>query len=146
MTDSLRWFRCYPEILRDPKVMTMDEVMRWRLIGLMALRADGQYPAPDGDVAFGLRISLEQAQETLALFRDRGFLLENGDFRNWEKRQYKSDSSTERVRKHRETFQKRSGNGLEQSRADQTSEQNINKEAQKRLREEARRIAGGQRF
>jgi len=64
------------------------------------------------EIAFALRITTEDLLETKKVFIKKGFIDEEFTILNWDKRQYISDNSTQRVRKHRqkqdETLQKRS--------------------------------------
>ena len=130
-----QWFRLYAEIVTDPKVQMMTEAMQRRLVMLMGMRCSNNLETlHETEIAFQLRISQEDLVETKALFIDKGFIDETWNLVNWEKRQYNSDTSTERVRAYREkqrklhetngTHVKRSSNGLEQNRTDTDTEQN----------------------
>ncbi|QDJ44990.1 hypothetical protein [Bordetella hinzii] len=127
------WFRMYGEFATDPKVQMLPEAMQRRLVMLMCLQCSNGIETfheteRESSIAFALRISEAEMAETKDLFLRKGFIREDWTLANWEKRQYASDSSTARVRRHREkskqasetheTFQKRSGNGLEQNRTD----------------------------
>lgn len=97
------WFRCYAEMVNDPKVQMLPEVMRWRWVAILCLRCDETLETlHDRHIAFRLRISESELAETKALFIDSGFIDEHWEIENWKRRQYVSDSSTERVRKFRE--------------------------------------------
>lgn len=126
------WFRFYNEFADDPKVQMMSEAMQRRLAMLFCIQSKSgieTFPETDREqlIAFTLRITIAELAETRALFLQKGFI--NPDFTlcNWKKRQYLSDSSTERVRKCREkkkqseTFPKRFSNG---TRADSEQIQN----------------------
>jgi len=52
----------------------------------------------DDALCFALRVSSEDLAETKALFLHKGFINDDWTLCNWSKRQYASDSSTERVR------------------------------------------------
>lgn len=105
----MRWFRLYTDILDDPKcnVSNMpDETFR-TFIMLMAyaseLEKDGKI-FPENDPAWRLRISqsdLEKHLSTLLLLEiielKKGII----SFKNWDKRQFASDNSTERVKRFR---------------------------------------------
>jgi hypothetical protein len=100
------WFRFYGEVINDPKVQKLTPTMfkHWVNVLCLASMHDGVIPLP-ADVAFAMRISegraAEMLDELLALnlmdADDEGTLRPH----NWSARQYKSDTSTERVRKHR---------------------------------------------
>jgi hypothetical protein len=54
------------------------------------------------EIAFKWRITMQDLAETKALFIENGFIDDTWNVLNWNKRQYVSDSSTERVRQYRE--------------------------------------------
>jgi hypothetical protein len=106
------WFRLYHEFDSDPKVQSMPEVMQRRLIMLFCSKCRGE-TLQEPDRAFHWRISESELAQTKAVFLAKGFIDEKWDLLNWNRRQFLSDSSTDRVRKHRqamkqdETLQKR---------------------------------------
>lgn len=78
------------------------------------------------DIAFALRISLPDLLQSKAVFIEKGFIDEHWTILNWDKRQYPSDSSTERTRRYRErmrTSQERHGDGLEENRIEEKREE-----------------------
>ena len=100
---SYPWFRLYSEILDDEKVQLMSFEEQRHLVMLFALRC--QRPTEKmtpKQIAFRLRVTetfLETLHET---FLKHGFIDSDWSICNWNKRQFVSDSSTERVRKYRE--------------------------------------------
>jgi len=137
----MEWFRLYAEFATDPKVQMMPEVMQRRLIMLLCLQCSNgietfRETERETAIAFALRISEADVAETKALFLLRGFINEDWTLANWDKRQYVSDSSTARVRKHREakrqaqeteeTLPKRSSNAPEQIQNRTDTEQKKN--------------------
>jgi len=56
----------------------------------------------DDEVAFLLRISPEEWLKTKRIFIEKGFIDEGNNVINWNKRQFISDTSAERVARHRE--------------------------------------------
>lgn len=118
------WFRMYSEFSHDPKVQMMSEVMQRRYIMIMCLRCSNELVTlHETEIAFHLRITDDELAETKALFIAKGFIDEQWSLLNWEKRQFKSDSSAERVSRHRAnkkaasngdvTLQKRKSNALD---------------------------------
>lgn len=106
------WFRMYAEFAHDPKVQMLSEAMQRRLTMLLCLRCSNDLVTlQDEGVAFQLRISLEDVAETKAVFVSKGFIDDAWNLTNWDKRQFVSDSSYERVKRHRD---KRAANGLPQ--------------------------------
>lgn len=110
------WFRMYHELLDDPKVQRLPaEVFKaWVNILCLAARNDGALPTV-ADIAFALRFSEEKTTRILGELSNAGLLddEESGVVpHNWGQRQFKSDVSTDRVRRYRkrdrnvdETFQ-----------------------------------------
>lgn len=128
----MQWFRMYAEFATDPKVQMLSEVMQRRLIMLLCMRCSNDLVTLHvTEIAFQLRISDDDLKETKSLFVSKGFIDEHWNVTNWEKRQYRSDSSAERVARHREnkkrvgngdvTLQKRRSNALEQNRTEQSN-------------------------
>lgn len=106
------WFRLYSEFAHDPKVQMMSEVMQRRYIMILCMRCSNVLVTlQETEVAFHLRISNEELAETKALFIEKGFIDSRWNLMNWEKRQFLSDSSNERVKRHRA---KRLAQGLPQ--------------------------------
>lgn len=127
------WFRMYGEFATDPKVQMMSEAMQRRLVMLFCLECSNgietfHVTERETSIAFALRVTEETLAETKAVFFAKGFINDDWTLANWEKRQYVSDSSTARVRAHRdkkkkeaeerETRMKRSSNAPEQNRTD----------------------------
>lgn len=101
-----RWFRFYSEAMRNPKVATLSdrEFRLWVQLLCVAAENDGRIP-PAEELKRMLNVRLDHlltGVERLlkALLIDR---LEHGyEPHNWSKFQYKSDTSTDRVAKHRQ--------------------------------------------
>lgn len=102
-----RWFRMYEETLDDPKAQRLEPALFKTWINLLCLasRHAGQLPEVS-DIAFALRLSDESAGQAVKSLVDCGLLDETeGGLvpHNWRGRQYKSDVSTERVKRFRNT-------------------------------------------
>lgn len=106
-----RWFRLYDEMLDDPKAQRLppQDFKIWINLLCLASRNDGKLPCIS-DIAFALRISENDAVTMVERLHIAGLIdKRNGGpdgFRysphGWERRQYKSDNSADRVKKHRE--------------------------------------------
>lgn len=93
----------YAEFATDPKVQSMPEAMQRRLVMLLCLRCGNVLETlQEQDICFALRIDETQLAETKELFIKKNFMDEGWNLLHWDKRQKPSDSSTERVRRHRE--------------------------------------------
>ena len=118
------WFRLYSEFAHDPKVQMLSEAMQRRYVMLMCLRCSETLETlHETEIAFQLRLSAEELDETKKLFISKNFIDKHWNLLNWDIRQFVSDSSTMRVAKHRnkkkqlsnadETLQKRSSNAID---------------------------------
>lgn len=101
-----RWFRVYDDIVDDPKVQLLSpELFRtWINVLALASKHGGKLP-PLQQIAFSLRVSPTDMQRRLDdlilgglidIQPDKSFVPHN-----WRKRQWLSDDSGERVKKHR---------------------------------------------
>jgi hypothetical protein len=96
------WFRLYSEIVNDAKVQMLPEEMRWRWIAILCLRCEETLETlQERQIAFRLRITETELARTKTLFLENGFIDEHWNIENWNRRQFISDSSTDRVRRFR---------------------------------------------
>lgn len=104
------WFRFYAEALNDPKVQTLDAETFRHWVNLLCIQCrDGRLPVTSQETSFALRIDdnacrtlLERLANATLLDRVNGGV--NGfhyEIHGWDKRQYKSDTSAERMKRHR---------------------------------------------
>jgi hypothetical protein len=118
------WFRLYSEFAHDPKIQMLSEAMQRRYVMLLCLRCSEVLETlHETEIAFQLRLSTDELDETKQLFISKNFIDEYWNLLNWDKRQFVSDSSTMRVAKHRnkkkqvsnadETLQKRPSNAID---------------------------------
>jgi len=107
----MQWFRMYAEFATDPKVQSMDETLQRRFTMFLCLHCNGELEQlSDDELAFALRITTDELARTREVFRAKRFLDDQFKIRNWNKRQYKSDDVSARVKKHREGKKKQSCN------------------------------------
>lgn len=105
-----RWFRFYSEALDDPKVqmLTPELFKAWVNLLCFAAKNDGvivTLPETLHETAFALRETEEAFQAIISDLVKRGLIDKVGrhyEPHNWRKRQYKSDTSSERVSRYRE--------------------------------------------
>ena len=100
-----RWFRLYDDAINDPKILKLPEAARWQWVAVLCIASkhDGVLPQL-ADVALMLRMTRKKAAAILSQLSEAGLLdqTEAGLIpHNWDGRQYKSDSSTERVKRFR---------------------------------------------
>jgi hypothetical protein len=106
-----RWFRFYEETLDDPKVQKLDGETFKGWVNLLALasRNGGKLPAMP-DIAFALRITEDGARTLVERLLNGGLIDRTSGGvdgytyapHSWDKRQYKSDTSTDRVKRYRQ--------------------------------------------
>lgn len=111
---SGRWFRFYDGALDDPKVQALpgDLFKVWVNLLCVASRNDGRLPAES--LAFMLRTTEKAMAESLKALQRAGLIDIDGDDpkpHNWDARQFKSDTSNDRVKRHRQRKGNASGNG-----------------------------------
>lgn len=96
------WFRMYGEFATDPKVQMMSEADQRRFVMLLCLRcSNDSVTLHETEIAFQLRISNEEWATSKALFLSKGLIDEDCQPVAWDRRQFVSDSSRERVAAHR---------------------------------------------
>ena len=102
----MRWFRVYSEMLDDEKVqMLSPELFKtWMNLLCVASTRDGILPPVD-KLAFKLRVSKTEMQSRIEDLILSGLIDIRSDKKyephNWKQRQWVSDDSADRVRKHR---------------------------------------------
>ena len=141
------WLRLYREVIHDPKLRKASAEVRWLWISLLCLAdddglvrmAEGTAYKPD-DLADIARIPIESVVEGMQLFSGLKMIEEVSSavvIEKWARRQFKSDSSTERVRNFRDLhkgekakrFRNVSETPPEQNRAEQSIEETYCEEA-----------------
>lgn len=108
-----RWFRFHAEALDDPKVQRLDgdTFKAWVNLLCLASKHGGKLP-PIADMAFALRIDVDAARTVVERLLSGGLIdkasggVDGYTYapHGWTERQYKSDTSTDRVKR----FRKRS--------------------------------------
>jgi hypothetical protein len=107
----MAWLRLYDTIPNDPKIQSLsgDMFKFWINILCLAKRQEGQLTGLD-DIAWILRLSRPELDKSLQILVKHNLLscidTESYAVHDWEKWQYKSDVSTERVKR----FRKQDGN------------------------------------
>lgn len=97
-TKPASWFRLYAEFATDPKVQMLSEQDQRRYIMLLCFRcSNGDVTLHDEEVTFLLRVTADEWASTKARLLAKNLIGEDNKPTAWDKRQYASDSSTERV-------------------------------------------------
>jgi hypothetical protein len=93
----------YSEFATDPKVQMLSEVDQRRFLMLLCIRcSNGNVTLQDEEVTFLLRITMDEWMQTKDNLVTRKLVDKYARPINWDKRQYVSDTSAARVRRHRE--------------------------------------------
>lgn len=110
------WFRLYVEAMSDPKLRTLSPAQRWLWVALLGaarqspdpgyLLVSEDVPHSCGSLADFAAVKEREAREGLDEFERRGMIEQDLERSCWlvtkfRERQYESDTSTERTRKHR---------------------------------------------
>jgi 5-methylcytosine-specific restriction endonuclease McrA len=108
-----RWFRFYDDAINDPKVLRLsaENYRNWTFLLCVASKLGGKLPCT-ADIGFYLRIKPAKAATLISELVEAGLLdkIDDGyEPHNWSGRQYQSDTSKERVQRHRD---KRAAAGL----------------------------------
>ena len=138
------WFRLYSEFAHDPKIQMLSEAMQRRYVMLLCLRCSEVLETlHETEIAFQLRLSTEELEQTKQLFISKNFIDKHWNLLNWDKRQFVSDSSTMRVAKHRnkkkqvsnadETLQKRPSNAIDTDTDTEQIQKKVNNKRGSRL-------------
>ena len=107
----MQWFRFLNEALDDPKVQQLDGDLFKSWVNLLCLCSKQEgLPRSVSDIAFALRMTTDGCQTVLQRLSSVGLLdkVSGGvdgmhyAIHGWGKRQFKSDSSTDRVKRFRE--------------------------------------------
>ena len=101
------WFRLYNEFATDTKTQKLSEIYQRRFVMLMCLEnSDELYKMSDEDISFALRVTCDEWSVTRRHMASLSFISEYKDghifVTNFKNRQFKSDSSADRMRRLRE--------------------------------------------
>jgi hypothetical protein len=114
----MHWFRVYNEIIDDPKVISLSWELRWRFIEVLSIssRQTERGTLPDTKtIAIHMRTSQERCENVLQQLAAAGLIDANPETKSlrvhsWDKRQFRSDSVSERTARWRERFRERAKN------------------------------------
>lgn len=125
---SGHWFRCYDELVDDPKVQMLSDKIFRGLINLWCLASRNGGEIPDiKDVAFSLRISPGKASRLLADLAEVG-LIEYEETvarpHNWDGRQFKSDVTDPTAAGRNKRYRQRIADRNETSNGDRIAHRN----------------------
>jgi hypothetical protein len=108
---GLQWFRLYHRIVDDEKLRLLAFEDRWHFVALCCLKADGLIDTPNDNlrsrkIAVKLGVQLRELDEIGRRLQEVDLVDESLSPVAWDELQYKSDNSTNRVKKYREKQQR----------------------------------------
>ena len=129
---SLPWFRLYHRIIDDDKLRLLAFEDRWHFVAFCCLKAEGLLDAPDDSlrdrrIAVKLGVQVRELEEIGRRLQEVGLIDQNLSPVAWDELQYKSDNSTERVKKYRE---KQQGNNVKRCRNVSVTAQETDKDTE----------------
>lgn len=112
--EKLPWFRMYSEIIDDDRIELLAFEDQRHYVWLLCLKNEGILDKDYGDtklrervIAKKLGLDIEKLRDLKARLTDIGIIDDDWQPKGWDKKQYVSDNSTARVRRHRERQAKR---------------------------------------
>lgn len=105
---NLPWFRAYADMVDNEKVRLLSFDDRWHFVAILCCKAQGildrHGQMTRRKVAVKLGVDLQTLDEIVRRLSEVGLIdAKNFEPTGWKKRQFVSDNSTKRVRKHRKT-------------------------------------------
>lgn len=108
-TKSRQWFRMWSEVVDDEKLRLLAFEDRWHFVAILACKAQGILDTNDNEqmlrrkIAVKLGLQVRELEEVARRLAEVGVICEDTlQPTSWDKRQFESDTSTERVRRFRE--------------------------------------------
>lgn len=104
---GFKWFRAYAGIVDDDKLRLLAFEDRWHFVALCALKCSGLLDEPDGQlrnrkIAVKLGVQVRELEEIARRLQEVGLIDEHLNPSKWDDLQFRSDTSTDRVKKYRE--------------------------------------------
>lgn len=117
---QLRWLRLWTDIVSDPKIRLLAFEDRWHYVALLCMKRSGHLECASSllerTVAVTLGLIERDASEVKRRLMEVGLISEHWQPLAWEKRQFSSDLSTNRVRAFRKRFTKQDETSRKRSR------------------------------
>jgi hypothetical protein len=136
----MHWFRLYNRMVDDEKLRLLAFEDRWHFVALCCLCSEGLLSEPDSDlrtrkIAVKMGVQVRELEEVSRRLREVGLIDESLAPLAWDELQYRSDTSTARVKKYRE---KQRCNEVKRSRNVAVTPQEIELETELESSEEDR--------
>jgi hypothetical protein len=116
----MQWFRLYSRIIDDDKLRLLAFEDRWHFVALCCLKSDGLLDEPCDDlrtrrIAVKLGVQMRELDEIGRRLREVELVDETLSPIAWDDLQFRTDSSTERVRAYRKRQKKQSVDTVKRS-------------------------------
>jgi len=112
------WFKMHADFRACPKVQSMSEAMQRRLLMLFCLRCSDELDGlNEAEICYALRISQRQWRITKSMFVEKGFIDDELNVLNWNKRQHLDDEGQSSESRKREKERQRLKAWRERQRA-----------------------------
>jgi hypothetical protein len=107
----MQWFRLYSRMIDDDKLRLLAFEDRWHFVALCCLKSEGLIDEPEDDIrarriAVRLGVQLRELDEISRRLREVGLIDESLSPVAWDDLQFRSDTSTDRVRAYRKRLKK----------------------------------------
>jgi len=119
------WVRFYIDILDDPKMAKLSDssyrIFTYLLLLIQESGQNGSVTLSENEIAWRLRLPLSHIKKAIFDLKEQKIISNDNNclqFLNWNKRQYKSDDVSVRVKRYREKSETLHVTAPEQSRAD----------------------------
>lgn len=104
---GMQWFRLYSRMVDDEKLRLLAFEDRWHFVALCCLKSSGLLDEPDTDlrsrkIAVKLGVQVRELEEISRRLREVDLIDDELNPVAWDDLQYRSDNSTDRVKKFRE--------------------------------------------
>lgn len=114
---AMQWFRLYSRIVDDEKLRLLAFEDRWHFVALCCLKSDGLLDEPDTElrsrkIAVKLGVQIRELDEIARRLREVDLIDETLNPIAWQELQFRSDNSTERVKKYRQKQQRNAATRL----------------------------------
>jgi len=111
VSDPIKWFRMYAEAVDDEKLRLLAFEDRWHFVALLCCKAQGLLDGAGSlvrrKVAVKLGLDSRELEEVARRLSEVGLIdAQTLQPAAWDKRQFKSDDSTDRVRAYRERMKR----------------------------------------
>ncbi len=141
---QMQWFRLYSRIVDDEKLRLLAFEDRWHFVAICCLRSSGLLDEPDSDlrnrkIAVKLGVQVRELEEIARRLREVDLIDGNMNPVAWDELQYRSDNSTDRVKKYREKQQR---NGAKRLRNVSVTGQETDTETESKSSKEDDRSSG----